>query len=69
MFHLAQNHSLVDGNKWAAVMSGLAFLSVNDVELTMAPQELEVVMLKVAAGKQGKEKLPSWLRSQTGKRK
>jgi prophage maintenance system killer protein len=50
-------------------MSGLAFLSANDVELTMAPQELEAVTLKVAAGELGKEKLISWLRSQTGKRK
>jgi len=49
LFHIAQNHPFVDGKKRAAVMSGLAFLSANDVELTMAPQELEAVTLKVAA--------------------
>jgi death on curing protein len=59
----------VDGNKRAAVMSGLAFLSVNEVELSMALHEFEAVILKVAAGELGKEKLTSWLRSQTGKRK
>ncbi len=69
VFHIAQNHPFVDGNKRAAVMSGLAFLFVNDVELTIAPHELEAVTLKVAAGKLEKEKLASWLRSQTGKRK
>jgi death on curing protein len=57
----------VDGNKRAAVMSGLAFLSVNEVELTMALHEFEAVILKVAAGELGKERLTSWLRSQTGK--
>ncbi|TKB91284.1 MAG: type II toxin-antitoxin system death-on-curing family toxin [Nitrospira sp.] len=69
VFHIAQNHPFVDGNKRVAVLSGLAFLSANDVELTMAPQELEAVILKVAAGELGKEKLTSWLRSQTGRRK
>ena len=69
LFHIAQNHPFVDGNKRAAVMAALTFLSANDVELTMAPQELEAVTLKVAAGERGKEELTSWLRSQIGKRK
>ena len=69
LFHIAQNHPFVDGNKRAAVMSTLAFLSANEVALTMAPRELEDVTLKVAAGELGKEKLTSWLRFQIGKRK
>lgn len=69
LFHIAQNHPFVDGNKRAAVMSALAFLSANDVGLAMVPQELEVITLKVAAGELIKEKLTSWLRSQIGKQK
>lgn len=66
LFHIAQNHPFVDGNKRAAVMSALAFLSANGVELTMVPSDLEAITLKVAAGDMAKEKLTSWLRSQIG---
>lgn len=66
LFHIAQNHPFVDGNKRAAVMSALAFLSVNGVEMTMAPSDLETITVNVAAGEMAKEKLTSWLRSQIG---
>lgn len=66
LFHIAQNHPFIDGNKRAAVMSALAFLSVNGIELTMIPKELEAITLKVAAGEMAKEKLTNWLRSQIG---
>lgn len=69
LFHIAKNHPFVDGNKRAAVMAALAFLRVNEVELTMAPQELEETTLKVAAGELSKEKLTKWMRSQIGKRR
>ena len=68
-FHIAQNHPFVDGNKRAAVMSAMAFLLANDVELSMAPQELEAMTLKVAAGELSKEKLTKWIRSQINKRR
>lgn len=66
LFHIAQNHPFVDGNKRAAVMSSLAFLSTNGVELTMAASDLETITVKVAAGDMSKEKLTNWLRSQIG---
>lgn len=69
LFHIAQNHPFVDGNKRAAVMAALAFLRANDVELSMAPQELEATTLKVAAGELSKDKLTKWMRSQVGKRR
>lgn len=68
LFHIAQNHPFVDGNKRAAVMSALAFLRANGVELSMAPQKLEATTLKVAAGELSKEKLTKWLRGQIDKR-
>ncbi len=66
LFHLAQNHPFIDGNKRAGVMSALAFLSANGVELTMVPSDLEAITLKVAASEMAKEKLTNWLRSQIG---
>ena len=69
LFHIAQNHPFIDGNKRAAVMSSLAFLLANGIELSIAPRELEVTTLKVAAGELSKVKLTKWMRSQVGKRK
>lgn len=69
LFHIAQNHPFIDGNKRAAVMSALAFVAANEVVLTMGPQELEAVTLKIAAGEMAKEKLIGWLRAQIGARK
>ncbi len=69
LFHIAQNHPFVDGNKRAAVMSALAFLRANGVELTMAPQELEARTLEVASGELSKEHLATWIRGQIRKRR
>ena len=69
LFHIAQNHPFIDGNKRAAVMSALAFLLANNIELSMSPQELEAMTLKIAAGELSKEKLTQWMRSQVDKRK
>jgi death-on-curing protein len=69
LFHIAQNHPFVDGNKRAAVMSALAFLLANGVELSLAPPDLEAMTRKVAGGELSKEKLTKWMHSQIGKGK
>ena len=63
LFHIAQNHPFMDGNKRAAVMSALVFLSVNGIELMIAPSALETVTVNIAAGEMAKEQLTSWIRS------
>lgn len=68
MFHIAQNHPFVDGNKRAAVLSALAFLTVNGIEELPKPKELEVVTLQVAAGELHKDELTMWLRKHIGKK-
>ncbi|MCC6140188.1 MAG: type II toxin-antitoxin system death-on-curing family toxin [Nitrospira sp.] len=67
LFHIAQNHPFIDGNKRAAVMSCLAFLRLNDVDLSIAPQELEETTRRVASGELSKETLMQWVRGQIGK--
>lgn len=67
LFHIAQNHPFMDGNKRAAVMSALSFLHVNNVTTLPAPQELEAVTLQVAAGEIRKDALIKWMRSHIGK--
>lgn len=69
LFHIAQNHPFVDGNKRAAVMAALVFLHVNDIEKLPAPHALEIKTRQVAAGELSKEALTQWLRAQIGKRK
>jgi death-on-curing protein len=65
LFHIAQNHPFVDGNKRAAVLSALVFLHVNKAEELPDPKELEAVTLKVAAGELSKDQLVNWFRKHT----
>jgi len=69
LFHIAQNHPFLDGNKRSAVMAALIFLYVNGIEKLPAPQDLEIITRQVAAGKLSKDALTQWLRAQIGKRK
>lgn len=62
MFHIAQNHPFVDGNKRAAVLSTLAFFTVNKIEELPDPKELESITLQVAAGELDKDALTKWMR-------
>lgn len=50
VFHLAQNHPFVDGNKRAALAAGIAFLGLNDLWLEADPDELAEAILAVARG-------------------
>jgi len=67
LFHIAQNHPFVDGNKRAAVLSALVFFKVNGVNDLPEPKELESITLQVAAGKMGKDVLMRWIRAHVGK--
>jgi death-on-curing family protein len=66
IFHIAQNHPFVYGNKRAAVTAALSFLHVNGIEQLPAPHELEIRALKVAVGELGKDALRQWLWPQIG---
>ena len=69
LFHIAQNHPFVDGNKRAAVLSALVLLSVNGIEELPDPKGLESVTLQVAAGETEKDELTRWIRKQVVKKK
>ena len=61
LFHLAQNHPFVDGNKRAAVMALLVFLHLNGIEKLPAPHGLVVVTLQDAGREMSKDALTQWL--------
>lgn len=60
LFHLANNHPFLDGNKRAAAMSALVFLTVNQVGVLPTSDEMTWVTLAVAAGDMNKTELTRW---------
>jgi death-on-curing protein len=50
LYHLAQNHAFVDGNKRVAAAAMFIFLFVNDLALDCEEDELVKLTLGVAAG-------------------
>jgi len=54
LFHIAQNHPFLDGNKRAALATALAFIWLNDQRLGAGEGELTELVLGVAAGRIGK---------------
>ncbi len=62
LFHICQAHAFHDGNKRAAVVSAIAFLKVNDHELTATNEELIALGLGVADGVLDKSDTTIWMR-------
>lgn len=50
LFHLAQNHPFVDGNKRVAAATMIMFMYINDLELECTEDELVDLTLGVATG-------------------
>ena len=61
-FSLIQNHPFVDGNKRTAHAAMETFLVLNGYQLNATVEEQEDTILKVAAGKSGREAFTEWLR-------
>ena len=62
MFHIAQNHPFVDGNKRVAAACGLIFLALNGKRVVADRGALAQTELAVAEGRLGKDELAAWLR-------
>lgn len=62
LFHLAQNHPFVDGNKRAALAAAIAFLGLNGLWLEVDPDVLVETVLGVARGEVTKAGLAEFLR-------
>jgi len=54
LYHLAQNHPFLDGNKRVALASALLFLWMNDLEVEAGEDELTELVLGVAEGRVSK---------------
>ncbi len=51
LFHLAQNHPFVDGNKRAAAATMIMFVYLNDLDLECTEDEIVELTLGIASGK------------------
>ncbi len=62
LYHLAQNHPFVDGNKRVATVCSLIFLEMNDYELDVVEELLYEIVMKVASSELSKDELTSFFR-------
>jgi death-on-curing protein len=65
-FGLLMDHPYVDGNKRIALVALVAFLDLNDVELTDTNAEAFEVVLAVAAGGMSEVELADWSEAHSG---
>jgi death-on-curing protein len=54
LFHIAQNHAFVDGNKRTALAAAMVFLWLNGQDLTADEDDLTELVMGVASGSVGK---------------
>ncbi len=62
VYHICQNHPFVDGNKRVALVAGLVFLELNGISIEDPRGELYSLMMRVAAGKTGKDAIAAMLK-------
>ena len=65
LFHIAQNHPFLDGNKRAGANAAITFLRINDWEPTFGEDELVEVVLAVATGMLAKQELIAYFEEHT----
>ncbi len=63
LFHIAQNHPFLDGNKRAALATALTFIWLNDQRLDAGEDELTEMVMGVAAGRVGKAETAVFIRA------
>jgi len=62
LFHIVQNHAVVDGNKRVGAVAALVFLLLNDRDTTATAAELESLVLAVAQGQRTKMEIAQFFR-------
>ncbi|MCC6680295.1 MAG: type II toxin-antitoxin system death-on-curing family toxin [Phycisphaeraceae bacterium] len=59
-FHLTCNHAFVDGNKRIGAYAAFVFLDMNDWCLTATQEVYEALILDIAAGRCGKDRVSAF---------
>lgn len=64
-YGIANNHPFTDGNKRTALHSMYVYLIINGFDITATQQEVENLIINVAAGNMTNTELAEWLRENT----
>ena len=64
-YGIANNHPFTDGNKRTALHSMYVYLIINGFDITATQQEVEDLIISVAAGNMTNTELAEWLRENT----
>lgn len=64
-YGIVKNHPFTDGNKRTALHSMYVYLIINGFDITATQQEVEDLIINVAAGKMTNVELTQWLRENT----
>lgn len=64
-YGIVKNHPFTDGNKRTALHSMYVYLIINGFDITATQQEVEDLIINVAAGKMTNTELANWLRENT----
>lgn len=65
LYHIVANHAFIDGNKRAGLAAAIAFLGLNDVELSADDDALVDLVVGVAEGKITKAEVAVFLMNHT----
>ena len=68
LYHLAENHPFVDGNKRVGAMAALIFLDLNGYDVDASDTNLTAMVMKVAGGKMMKSEISLFFRQHTRSR-
>jgi death-on-curing protein len=63
LFHIAQNHPFIDGNKRVGAVAADVFLNLNGITLTAGEDEYAELVLSTARGEASKSAIAEFLRS------
>ena len=64
-YGIANNHPFTDGNKRTALHSMYVYLIINEYDITAAQQDIENLIINVAAGRMHNTELSKWLQDNT----
>ena len=64
-YGIANNHPFTDGNKRTALHSMYVYLIINGIDITASQQEVENLIINVAAGNMTNVELAYWLEKNT----
>ncbi len=64
-YGIANNHPFTDGNKRTALHSMYVYLIINGFDITATQQDVENIIIDVAAGNMTNVELAQWLRENT----